>query len=379
MRAKKAITHTTSQIKTTKEHSVTFKKVAVAVSGGVDSLFALLSLHEQGRSQGFEVIALHGLFLPQSADSESLQDMTNLCRQLHIPFHTCDVRAPFDALVIDPFVSTYAQGYTPNPCALCNASIKFGLLLDAAHKLGADRLATGHYARLTTNALGMVMLSQADDMNKDQSYFLALVPKERLAAALFPLASQHKKDVVKHVHDWGFDVPMPKESQEVCFVPNDAYRPFIQEQACARKTPLGSPGPIYVREQGTHHAVGQHKGLWQYTEGQRRGIGIAWPTPLYVAARDQAQNALIVSPTVSLKGCRVERLNFFMPYEQWPQELCVRVRHRQHAMPATVLKHEHCLDITFLHTQQATAPGQLAVVYDAQGHVLAGGIITSIS
>ena len=242
-------------------------QLAVAVSGGVDSLCALLRLREQGH----DVLALHGLFLPDAASSglrpapegprlltaaealaaplppasrQAVEGLQTACGQLGIPLHVADMRAVFDREVVTPFVRAYARGRTPNPCALCNRAIKFGALLDAALSLGADRIATGHYARLLDGPAGPV-LAAADDLAKDQSYFLSLVPLERLRRAVFPLARQDKAASIAQVKDAGLAVPVPQESQEICFIPagEDAYRAFLERRWQAEGLSLPGSGP----------------------------------------------------------------------------------------------------------------------------------------
>ena len=286
-------------------------QLAVAVSGGVDSLCALLRLREQGH----DVLALHGLFLPDAASSglrpapegprlltaaealatplppasrQAVEGLQTACGQLGIPLHVADMRAVFDREVVTPFVRAYARGRTPNPCALCNRAIKFGALLDAALSLGADRIATGHYARLLDGPAGPV-LAAADDLAKDQSYFLSLVPRERLRRAVFPLARQDQAASIAQVKDAGLAVPVPQESQEICFIPagEDAYRAFLERRRQAEGLSLPGSGPVLLEEADSDgrpvlRPLARHEGLWRYTEGQRRGLGIAHSEPLYV-------------------------------------------------------------------------------------------------
>ncbi len=372
--------------------------IAVAVSGGVDSLYALLSLKEKGEH---DIVAVHGLFLPHAQgivpENKPLLQLQSLCENLQIPLHVLNLRKQFDALVIEPFVRAYAQGLTPNPCALCNAGIKFGLLMDAAIHLGAQSLATGHYARLThvTEAQSTQnpnpyssVLSKASDGQKDQSYFLCLVPQERLKNALFPLAYTQKKDNVAHVQRRGIAVPVAKESQEICFVPADAYRPFLQKQAQAKQIELGTEGPmLWQDDAGVELEVGRHAGLWQYTEGQRRGLGIAWKEPLYVCAKDGLRNALMVGEKhkALLHGCVARRINWLIPSCELPSSCFVRVRYRQKETLAKVSLEaqggqgqETCLRIEFAAPQSPTAPGQIAAIYDEYGNILAGAIIEEV-
>ncbi len=215
--------------------------VAVALSGGADSLYALLRLRESG----VPVMALHGIFtrpelLPDNESktasntsasrTESMRhDLACICDKLGVPLHIVDLSTAFLEKVIRPFVQSYAQGNTPNPCALCNARIKFGLLLEKARELGTAKLATGHYARLISgkdpNCLPTLL--QGADPHKDQSYFLALVPQQSLQSALFPLGDSFKSEVKEWLMQNDYEVPIPKESQEVCFVENDDYKKFF--------------------------------------------------------------------------------------------------------------------------------------------------------
>lgn len=345
--------------------------VAVAVSGGADSLYALSTL----KVQGYEVLALHGRFLPpMDSRADPVPDLRAVCAALSIPLHVLDMADIFDTAVIRPFVDAYASGCTPNPCARCNAHIKFGALLDAAAALGARRLATGHYAGLADHPRYGLSLRQGADAAKDQSYFLALVPRKRLERTLFPLAGVTKKAAVAALEAQGLTVPLPVESQEICFVPDDDYRAFLLSQSHARSIPLPGPGPMLLRD---GRRVGRHQGLWQYTEGQRRGLGVAWSEPLYVAGKSRENNALLLGTRneLGMRGCRTASANLLAPPELWPDRLLARVRYRQREAPAAVNLTNGRLHIRFEESQTPSAPGQIAVVYDADGVVLAGGVI----
>ncbi len=345
--------------------------VAVAVSGGADSLYALCALKEQGH----DVLALHGRFLPPADDHpDPTPDLRRVCAGLGIPLHVPDMTEAFDEAVIRPFVEDYTAGHTPNPCARCNARIKFGALLDAATMLGARRLATGHYAGLTRHPVYGLSLRRGADAAKDQSYFLALVPGERLKRALFPLADVTKKAAVAALEKRGLAVPLPTESQEICFVPNDDYRTFLLSQSRARRISLPGPGPMLLRD---GRRVGRHQGLWQYTEGQRRGLGVAWSEPLYVTGKSRENNVLLLGTRdeLGMRGCRTGAANLLVAPELWPDRLLARVRYRQREMPAAVSVTNGCLHIRFEEPRTPSAPGQIAVVYDADGVVLAGGVI----
>ena len=205
-------------------------RLAVAVSGGVDSLCALIMCRRRGR----DVIAVHALFSgTEEEHAEAIDGLTENCRVLGVPLRILDLRAEFHANVISYFASAYSRGLTPNPCAVCNRTMKFGALLDKALGLGADYLVTGHYAALSTSPAPAYeeapMLCRAADAHKDQSYFLSLVPRKAFSRVYFPLLSQTKQETRQIVADAGLTVPVSRESQEICFIPREAdhYRRFL--------------------------------------------------------------------------------------------------------------------------------------------------------
>lgn len=368
--------------------------VAVAVSGGVDSLCALVML----RKAGYGVLALHGLFLPDGPNTPPA-GLAEACAALGVPLHVANLRAEFEREVLTPFAAAYAQGRTPNPCAYCNRAIKFGVLLDTAQKLGADKLATGHYARLisspdaTANSPmeGLPLLAAATDAAKDQSYFLSLVPRQRLGRALFPLYGQTKDQTRALVAAAGLVVPLPSESQDICFAPPvaqpglsaaEAYRPFLERRWLAAGTIAPGPGPVMLRDaQGNQREIARHKGLWRYTEGQRKGLGIAHTEPLFVLAKDSVNNTLVVGPRalLGIRTCVTGPANIALPESMWPDNLLVRLRHRQRPCPARVRVERECLHIELDEPQFPTAPGQVAAVYDADGRVLAAGVVEEMA
>ncbi len=342
--------------------------IAVAVSGGVDSLYALASLCARGKA----VFALHARFLPvrEGGVPDPVPGLQSACRTLDVPFHVVDLSGPFRRLVVEPFIRAYIGAETPNPCALCNRDVKFGLLLDAARAAGATHLATGHYATLTEHPRYGPIPGKAHDSAKDQSYFLALTPRERLCAALFPAGCRTKDEVRDELFRLGLDVPTPRESQDICFVPGDDYRAFLKTSGVA----LPGPGPIVTAE-GIE--IGRHGGLWRYTEGQRRGIGVAWSEPLYVVRKNPHDNTLTVGPRSRTAGCdcTADNVNLLAPPELWPPEVLVQTRYRQAAAPAEVALRNGRLHIRFHAARTLPAPGQVAAVFDGLGHVLAGGIV----
>lgn len=352
--------------------------IAVAVSGGADSLYALTSLQEaRKRNAGEEVFAIHARFRDVAPDADPVPMLQKWCREADIVLHIADLREAFSECIVRPFGEAYARGETPNPCVWCNVRMKFGLLWDEARKLGAERIATGHYAALVEHPRYGLALRQGVDVEKDQSYFLALTPLERLRNAFFPLKESCKSDIVSRLEAGGF--VLPHESQEICFVPKDDYRAFLKEQGIR----LPGPGPMIV---GDGLVVGRHDGLWQYTEGQRRGLGVSWKEPLYVIGKNRARNALLLGTAAELavSGCVAGELNLLVPPAMWPNELRVRIRYRQKAVPADVrlvgggpdgTEASARMLVRFHTPQLPSAPGQLVAVFDEHGYVLAGGVI----
>ncbi|EPR41457.1 tRNA-specific 2-thiouridylase mnmA [Desulfovibrio sp. X2] len=354
--------------------------IAVALSGGRDSLLALVLLKEAGH----EVCGVHGRFLDDAPGrmphDELAAELGERCAALGVEFHSLDLREEFARLVVEPFARAYAEGRTPNPCCLCNAQVKFSLLLDRAQGLGASRVATGHYARLEMRGDGEeeeIRLLPGADEGKDQSYFLCLVPKDRLARAIFPLGGWRKERVLAELTRRGLPPPLPRESQEVCFVPGDDYKTFL----AGRRHPLPGPGPIVLRDAtGSEQVVGRHQGLWRHTEGQRRGIGVAHHDPLYVLAKDSARNALIVGTAdlARCRGVRASRLNLLVAPARWPAKVLARTRYRQAPAEAEAIIEGDRLTIVFPTPRSLPAPGQIACLSDDTGRVLAGGIIDEI-
>lgn len=343
--------------------------IAVAVSGGTDSMYALLSLKEQGHN----VLALHAHFLPPDADREAA--LTRMCHTLDVPFQAVDLHEEFESCVVHPFLDEYAHARTPNPCALCNARMKFGALWREAAALGATAIATGHYAVLEDHPIYGRVLSRGHDPNKDQSYFLSLVPAAQLQRAVFPLGKLTKDAIRAELAQRGLTPPYPSESQEICFVPDDDYRAFLLQ----RSVPLPGSGPMLTV---AGERVGTHQGLWQYTEGQRKGLGVAWRAPLYVIHKDSTHNTLIVGEKADLQamGCEADAVNLLVPPALWPEELFVRIRYRQAPIPATVTLEQRdgteVLKVRYETPRTPPAAGQVCCVYDRDQTVLAGGIIT---
>jgi len=343
-------------------------RIAAAVSGGMDSLQALVSLLDSGH----DVVAVHGLFLPRSEEQDrTVEGLERECERLRVEFHAVDLRDAFRKLVVEPFREAYIQGLTPNPCAVCNPAVKFGIFLDRCRELGAERIATGHYFS-TREVPGMgLMPRRAADPTKDQSYFLSLVPRERLLASYFPLAEQFKKDIPDSLERRGVEPPIPTESQDVCFVPGDDYQQFLETLG-----PMPDGGAIVLKD-GTK--VGEHRGLWRHTQGQRRGLGVAWSEPLYVLDKDVERNELIVGPKSELasNGCVIRNVNVFSDPASWPDVVDIRTRYRQANKAGRWEIEGDRMRLSFIEPQSRPTPGQIAALYKPDGTLLGGGIIES--
>ncbi len=348
-------------------------KIAVAVSGGADSLFALLTLI----AQGHEVTALHARLAPLPEDP--VPGLTEFCARLGVPLHVAELGDVFQRDVVAPFVAEHIAARTPNPCALCNRAVKFGALLDLALNtgaggIGAEALATGHYAAMEDHPVYGLTLRAGADVAKDQSYFLALTSARRLRRCVFPLAGQIKARILRLLERRNVRPPLPRESQEICFVPNDDHLAFLLASGAV----LPGPGPVLLVERdGSEREIGRHQGLWRYTEGQRKGLGIAWSEPLFVLRRDTARNALVVGGRYAALStdCAASDVNLMVPPVFWPEHVFARTRYRQKPAPATATMEGDRLMVCFADPQAPAAPGQVLAVYDAEGFVLAGGVV----
>ncbi len=353
-------------------------RVVIGLSGGVDSSVAAWLLKEQGHEVvGLFMINWHDTTGTLEGDCPWHDDRVFaelVARKLDIELHVVDLSADYRTRVVDYMFAEYERGRTPNPDVLCNREIKFDVFLREALKLGADYVATGHYCRKAEETLpdGRTIhkLLAGSDPNKDQSYFLSLVPHARLEKAVFPLGNWRKEAVRGELARRSIVPPLPSESQEICFVPDDDYRAFLKN----RRVRLPGPGPI-VTTRG--RKIGSHAGLWQYTEGQRKGLGIAWHEPLYVVGKDMENNMLLVGGREALAspGCVAEEVNLLVPYEDWPAEVAVRIRYRQQPLSARVTLRDGRLYARFREPQPPAARGQVLAVYDMEHHVLGGGVI----
>ncbi len=363
--------------------------VAVAMSGGVDSSTVAALLHDRGQAIiGLTMQLWNERRLPQlrgdgpvqhrCCSSEDVYDARRVASHLGIPFYVVNFEREFERTVVRPFVEDYVAGRTPIPCTLCNNHVKFGQLLDTARQIGAEKIATGHYARVRHNAeTGRYELLRAVDESKDQSYFLFGLTQEQLARSEFPLGELSKSEVREIARRLAVPVAEKPESQEICFIPASSYVPFIegylQEQG---SEPPGEAGEIVTT---SGEVIGRHAGLHRYTVGQRRGLGLSAGRPLYVSALDRAANRLVVGEDAELRSavCEVRDVNW-IPFDvpENPVEANVRVRNRHEPAAAQIVPlGPTTARITFREPQRAITPGQAAVFYSGE-RVLGGGWIT---
>ena len=341
------------------------KRIAVAMSGGVDSSLTAALLQEQGH----EVVGITMELSDCSAGA--IKDAKIVADFLGIPHHVANFRDLFQKKVIDYFLDEYAAGRTPNPCVACNPNVKFGGLLQKAAELGCDYLATGHYARVHYNeATGRYNISKGTDGSKDQAYALYRLKQEQLAHVLTPLGGWVKTDTRAEAARRGLPVANKPESQEICFVPDD-YKEYLLR--C--RPELQKPGDI-VDTSG--RVLGHHEGVAFYTVGQRKGLGIAAEKPLYVVALDAEKNQVIAGENqeVFCRGLIAEGLNWVaIDALTEPMKAGVKIRYGAREAEALLTPREDgTVLVTFDAPQRAVTPGQSAVFYTGCD-VLGGGII----
>ncbi len=357
---------------------LTPQKVVLGMSGGVDSSVAAKLLKEQG----YEVL---GVTLKvweeedETAVSKRWQERgcckvgiaKHVAELLDISHQVIDTREAFQQGVIDDFIGGYLQGTTPNPCVRCNERVKFGGLFQVAEQLGADFVATGHYATIQQDKLGRFFLARGRDTQKDQSYFLYRIPAKWLSRMLFPLGSMKKPQVWSEAEAMGLPVEELKESQEICFVTQGDYREFLKEHA----PQATNPGKFVDNDGKT---LGQHQGVAFYTQGQRKGLGIATGNRLYVQHVVPDLNLVVLGPPEDLdtRTCRVADLNIFSRENLVEGEL-LDVKFRYGSLPVPAKLHwegTNAITLEFETPVRALSPGQSAVFYQ-HDRVLGGGII----
>ena len=353
-------------------------KVIVGLSGGVDSAVAALLLQEQGHE-------VEGLFMSNWDEDDAyctvaqdFQDARAVCHVLGIPLHRVDFAAEYRRQVFEDFLAAHRAGRTPNPDVLCNREIKFGVCLDHARRLGAQRLATGHYARRVDGPDGP-QLHKAVDRAKDQSYFLHAISPTQLAAALFPLGELDKPAVRRRARAAGLPVHDKKDSTGICFIGERPFREFLAQHL------VDTPGPV---EDADGVRLGEHRGLAFHTLGQRGGLGIGGrrdraEAPWFVARKEVARNALIVvqepeHPLLMSRRLVTGEARWLAAPATVPFQAHAKIRYRQADQACTVSPlGDGRLQLDFAVPQRAVTPGQYAVLYDGE-RCLGGAVIESI-
>ena len=347
------------------------RKVAVGMSGGVDSSLTAALLLERG----FEVVGVtmlleDGNFHERSCcSSKEVEDAANVAEKLGIEFHVVEEREAFRKSVVNYFVAEYLRGRTPNPCVRCNRKIKFGKLFDFATSIGADYLATGHYARVIFEE-GRFKLKQATDLHKDQSYVLYNLTAKKLARILLPLGDFSKAQTRRLAAQMNLPVADKPDSQEICFVPNDDYKTFLQNfapgaDALQAGNIVNTSGKI----------LGTHSGVANYTIGQRKGLGISTPHPLYVTKLDVDNRQVCVGSNADLFTTTLMAGDVHWIYKPpLPATLQAKIRYGSLGATCEVAQDEKFLRVTFNEPQRAITSGQSIVFYDG-AEVLGGAII----
>jgi tRNA-specific 2-thiouridylase len=342
-------------------------RIAVAMSGGVDSAVAL---HRAGPDA--VGVTLRLWLDPAGPDADraccspdAVIRARQACHALGLPHITLDLREEFRSVVVRSFVDGYAAGLTPNPCMRCNGEFRFDALVAFARRVGASILWTGHYARVLERD-GVRLVGRGLDAAKDQSYMLATVEPALLDRVAFPLGTTTKETVRAEATAAGLEAARRRESQEACFLAGGDYRSFLERQG------LASPAGEIVDETGV--VLGRHDGLWRFTPGQRRGLGLASPEPLHVVRSDRATNTLVVGPRSSLGARTVTaRGSLYLPVDRAEAKL----RYRSQPVGATVTPVPGGFELELDEPVDAVAPGQVAALYDDDAVVGAGVIETA--
>ena len=354
-------------------------RVLVAMSGGVDSSVAAAILREHG----YDVVGVAMRLAPEGpmparrrgtcCSHEDFEDARRVAERMDFPFYVIDLRAEFGERVIDNFVSEYLNGRTPNPCVMCNREIKFDRLRERAAALDADYVATGHYARIERDSRGRFHLLRASDATKDQSYFLFTLGQLELSRTLFPLGGMTKAEVRARARQLGLANADKPESQEICFVPDGDYARFVERAVAPERL---RPGSIVDNE---GRELASHNGVHRFTVGQRRGLGLCAPAPLYVREIRAQSGEVVVGLREGLAaaGLLARDISFVDPGSVGTGAVAVeaRIRYRHPALPATLaLESDGRARVTFAGGGPAVTPGQACVFYRGE-EVVGGGFI----
>ena len=342
------------------------------MSGGVDSSVAALLLKSAGHDVAGVTMCLQDVIRQNNEAScganRAVDDANHVCQHLGIRHFVFDFSQHLQKHVIDNFVAEYRLGRTPNPCVQCNKHVKFGLLFDKARELGYDMLATGHYAAIFEHQ-GCTVLKRAKDLRKDQSYFLYAVKSDVLKFIVFPLADYTKEEIRKLARDAALPVAEKPESQDICFITDGNYREFL-----TRHIQDIQPGDIVDQ---TRNKRGTHQGIAFYTIGQRGGLGIAAPNPLYVLEIDANKNRLIVGDKQNVRSRKLHAKNITLHVNSPPDRALAKIRYAHKPAACSFSVSGDSLNVLFDEPQEAISPGQSVVLYD-KDILICGGIINEV-
>lgn len=362
------------------------ERILVAMSGGVDSSLAAWLL----KQQGFDIVGVNmrthrlspqeialGARIKTCCSPTDATDARSCAERTDFPFYVLDMEEDFRRDVIDPFVAAYQNAQTPNPCVLCNNKVKLGILLEKAALWGCAKVATGHYARKVRHPeTGRWTLARSFDLNKDQTYYLFGLKQHQLEMLELPVGELTKAAVREMAREAGLVTADKPESQEICFIPTNDYRGFLQREFAKRGVAM--PTGKFIDTRG--NVLGEHKGIAYYTVGQRHGLGIAAAHRLYVVAIDTETNNIVIGTHYEalFTGLIAKDISWMgLAGLDAPRKAFVQIRYRKGLAPATLVPDGECVRITFDEPQLAVTPGQAAVFYDGEERVLGGGWIVS--